>query len=436
MKTKEVQDQPTYEAFLGSLRSALHYLYDPVHLRRSSLVSIMGLEKEFDQGAAVQRLLTRMIQSLKPAVEEPPQSVAWRIYDILNLLYVRQFPREIVANQLGISERQLRREQRQALEALAQISWEKASRPNIRPKETEVPPAATIPIEDQVLKVELDWLETPKTEQRIPLGETLETVAMLACPLANKMQAKLSLHVEPDLVELPFQQHAVRHILLTLLSVMLPSAVGGSVAILAARKEKVVEIRVAAYPMKPRQIEGSEDRKMDIVRQLAVFYGVQFQAGNEEVLLVFPAPQQATVMIIDDNADWLEMLKRFATGNRYQIIGVSSSKTACNLVREIQPDVIFLDVMMPGVDGWQILSELLNQQTGRVIPIVVCSVLPLEDLALSLGSSAFLQKPVTQDQFLGLLEKLTGNLPSWPQTPLSAPPNMTMEGKRKESCGI
>ncbi len=175
---------------------------------------------------------------------------------------------------------------------------------------------------------------------------------------------------------------------------------------------------------------------MDIVRQLAVFYGVQFQAGNEEVLLVFPAPQQATVMIIDDNADWLEMLKRFATGNRYQIIGVSSSKTACNLVREIQPDVIFLDVMMPGVDGWQILSELLNQQTGRVIPIVVCSVLPLEDLALSLGSSAFLQKPVTQDQFLGLLEKLTGNLPSWPQTPLSAPPNMTMEGKRKESCGI
>lgn len=430
MKAKEAHDQPTYEAFIGSLRSALHYLYDPVHLRRSPLVSILGLENEFDQAAALQRLLTGTIHSLKPAVEEPPQSVAWRIYDTLNLLYVRQFARETVANQLGISERQLRREQRQALEALAQILWEKASRQDSPSNQPDLPLAAPASADDQVLREELDRLETSKTEQRVSLGETLETVAALARSLASKMQVQLSLLVDADLAGLPVRQHAVRHILLTLLNVMIPSAAGGVVTVQAARQEKAIKIRVAAHPSNALQAKGVEDGGIETVRRLAVFYGAQFQADEAGVLLAFTAPQQVPVMVIDDNADWLEMLRRFAAGTRYQIIGVRSPETANSLVKEVQPEVIFLDVMMPGIDGWQLLSELHDQQTSRVIPIVVCSVLPLEGLALSLGVSAFLQKPITQDQFLGMLEKLAGagSPPSGQQVHRSLPPNTAIGG--------
>ena len=113
----------SYEQFVGLLRSALHYLYDPVHLRRSPLVDLLGLAGEFDRAAALQRTLVAAIRDLKPPDDESPQSRAWRIYDTLSLHYVRQLGREAVANQLGISERQMRREQRLAIEALAQHLW-------------------------------------------------------------------------------------------------------------------------------------------------------------------------------------------------------------------------------------------------------------------------------------------------------------------------
>jgi CheY-like chemotaxis protein len=47
-----------------------------------------------------------------------------------------------------------------------------------------------------------------------------------------------------------------------------------------------------------------------------------------------------------------------------------------------------VDVMMPNVDGWQIISELRNGPATSQVPIVICSILPLESLALSLGFAA------------------------------------------------
>ena len=62
--------------------------------------------------------------------------------------------------------------------------------------------------------------------------------------------------------------------------------------------------------------------------------------------------------------------------------------------------------MMPKMDGWQILDDLRYEQASGRIPVVVCTVLPLEGLALSLGIMLLLQKPVTQDQFLTILDKM------------------------------
>ena len=110
----------TFDQFVGCLRSALHHLYDPDQLRRSPLARLCGVA-EFDAAAALQRILIEAIESLQPAPTESPQSRAWRIYDALVYRYVRGFDRDVVAGQLGISGRQLRREQRAALEVLADV---------------------------------------------------------------------------------------------------------------------------------------------------------------------------------------------------------------------------------------------------------------------------------------------------------------------------
>ena len=64
-------------------------------------------------------------------------------------------------------------------------------------------------------------------------------------------------------------------------------------------------------------------------------------------------------------------------------------------------------------DGWQILSDLRQDPATAGLPIIICTALPVEDLALSLGATAFLQKPVTQEQFLRVLDQQV-RLSEWP----------------------
>ncbi len=416
--------KPTYDEFVGYLRSSLHYLYDTVHLRRSPLVQLLGLSTEFDQGAALQRVLTDTIRALKPADDEPPQSAAWRIHDTLSLQYIRQYARDAVAMQLGISERQLRREQRLALEALAQRLWQNLDLLTARdaaPARTAETAFAAAPHKDQALNDELVWLQGSAQEQLEPLGEILHTVHTLAQPLAQQWQVPLEFSIASGLADVPLSQLSMRNILLTILSVTIPLTSGGEAAIAVIHTGVRIEIEITCSRIGQAPVLDKDDPRMKTAGQLAAFYGAELAIDRHPqnvgftVTLRLPATEQIPVLVIDDNAGWDEMLKRYAAGSRYHIVGVHLPHAALSLAEKLQPAAIFLDVMMPEIDGWQVLSELRQEQTTSHIPIVVCTALPLEGLALSLGVNAFLQKPVTQDQFLGVLDKLISTS-GWPSS--------------------
>ena len=402
-------ERPPYEEFVSSLRSALHYLYDPVHLRRSPLVDLLGQGASADRAAALQRILTDTIRALKPAEDEAPQSAAWRIYDTLSLQYIRQFTRDVVATQLGISERQLRREQRQALEALAQQLWQKYNLDSLPALSS---PPELSPEKAQALSAELGWLRTPGAEELETLQDILNTVQAIAQPLAGQRQVTLLFQIEPGLEEISVPQMAIRSVLLTILSALIPRVEEGPVNLTVQRAAADLQIEISCASLIPANSVSnqSDESGMETVRQLAAFYGasltLELDAPALCARLLFPIPEQIPVLVIDDNADWLEMLSRYAVGSRYRVITAREPRTAAALAEKIQPGLIFLDVMMPNVDGWQVLSELRQAQSTHPIPVVVCTVLPLADLALSLGVNAFLQKPVTQDQFLAVLDNL------------------------------
>ena len=406
----------TYDQFVEYLRSALHYLYDPVHLRRSPLVDLLGLTGEFDRAAALQRVLTKAIRALKPTEDEPPQSRAWRVYDTLSLQYIRQFTREVVAMQLGVSERQLRREQRLALEALAQHLWQEFD--HAAPQtfgSLEEAATRSAPEPNHALSEELVWLQSSAAEQRIPLDVALATVHSLAQPLARQWQVSLQIDVQSGLSNLPVPQLALRSILLTVLSVAIPRAGHGPVLISAARLDAEIELKVTCSDSRTDSMSFSDKDAagLETARNLAAFYGAHLSLPDQAepgfaVTLTFPSPVQIPVLVIDDNADWHVLLQRYAAGSHYQVVGTRDPATARNLVEKVQPAVIFLDVMMQGVDGWQILSELRHEPVTSRLPIIICTILPVEDLALSLGATAFLHKPVTQDQFLQILDEQIG----------------------------
>jgi len=64
-----------------------------------------------------------------------------------------------------------------------------------------------------------------------------------------------------------------------------------------------------------------------------------------------------------------------------------------------------LDVMLPGIDGWELLGQLREHPQTSCIPVVVCTILPQEPLALALGAAAFLRKPVSREALLSALDR-------------------------------
>ena len=99
----------------SELRAALAHLYDPAALRDSRLMALLGLETRADAIVALRRLLLDAIESLRPGDDVPAQSRSWRYYHILHGRYSEQLTQFEVGNDLGLSVRQLRRQEKRAL---------------------------------------------------------------------------------------------------------------------------------------------------------------------------------------------------------------------------------------------------------------------------------------------------------------------------------
>ena len=110
-------------AFVREVRQALVHLYDPAVLRHSTLVRLLSLETDQDPVASLRSILEDEIEALRPGADVPSDSNAWRVYHILHYRYVEQSPQNEVAKDLAVSVRQLRRQERSALELLADRLW-------------------------------------------------------------------------------------------------------------------------------------------------------------------------------------------------------------------------------------------------------------------------------------------------------------------------
>lgn len=411
---KTVMD--SYEEFLHHLREALSALYDPATLRRNPLRRLLGTGEGVSNSAALRDLLIAAIESLRPAHETPAQARAWRIYDLLHFRFVQQFGPDEVADQLGISARHLRREQHAALEALAARLQER-----YLPAGLSEPPAE----EDEAgpqWRQELAWLQDAPPEQGVNLQEGLPAVLALVEPLAQQHQVALELQMDNQPLDVAMHPVALRQILLSVLDAAIHAGAHGRVLVTAQPAAAEIVVRIACAP--GTAAYGSPDAaELRMTRRLARLCGcvVDVSTTDERFAahLLLPALGRLPVLVIDDNPDTLELLRRYAAGTRYQILVTRDPDQALGLVQQIAPQIIVLDVMMPQVDGWEVLGRLRQHPRTGQIPVVVCSILTQEELALTLGASGFVQKPVTRQDFLAALDRLTPLEQSVPSSQLA-----------------
>ena len=112
---------------------------------------------------------------------------------------------------------------------------------------------------------------------------------------------------------------------------------------------------------------------------------------------------KGTVLIIDDDPHSSELVERQLSSAGFTSIKATSGETGLELARQLLPDVITLDVMMPGLDGWQVLQKIKSDPITASIPVVMMSVLDQHLLAESLGATGWLHKPLHRPELKRLL---------------------------------
>jgi signal transduction histidine kinase/DNA-binding response OmpR family regulator len=286
----------------------------------------------------------------------------------------------------------------------------------------------------------------------------VEAVVGTAAPMAKEKGLRIAAHVSPGLGPIVSDETKVRQILLNLVSNAVKFTKEGSVDVtIEPRGDDRWAVIVADTGIgiadehhelvfeEFRQVDASSTRQaggtglgLSIARGLARLLGGRLtlksapgQGSTFTVELprtlpgdkpVAPAPsatQPASpavteppvgggrlIVAIDDDPEALQLLMEHLRGSGFTVVPAGDGATGVRLVRELHPAVVTLDVLMPGMDGWQVLGALKADPATAGIPVVVLSFVDNKALGFSLGAASYLTKPIEREQLLQAVERL------------------------------
>ena len=411
--------------FTRELRTALISLYDPVTLRASPLTELFDPGQRSDPVSILRRTLLDGVESLRPTRDTPQGSRAWRVYQILRRRYTEGLSQRQVAGDLGLSIRQLQREEKLAREMLADHLWLA-----YHLEENALQVAAAEPDEDQEtveeapvqsVQEELEWLRSSVPLQLTDVGELIQEVLETVEPLMALPEITAVVQPEGER-HVALRAAIVRQALLDILSTAIRYAQDGRLHIQTELPPQQVLIRVSAYPGREPFGRGHtqanlQSESLAMAAQLIQLcngslhwdtaHGAPPELGAKfTATIVLPAPEQTLVLVVDDNADALQLAQRYLSNTRYLFIGTQDAARGLELAAELGPAAVLLDVMMPGRDGWTLLGQLREHPKTGHIPVIVCTILSQRELALALGAAGFIRKPVKRAELLSMLGQL------------------------------
>ena len=118
-----------------------------------------------------------------------------------------------------------------------------------------------------------------------------------------------------------------------------------------------------------------------------------------------PPPVGDLVLIVDDDPGMLDLLGRLLARDGYRVATAASGEEGIELTRSLHPKAVVLDVLMPHLDGWAVLSALKNDEDTRAIPVIVLTMLDDSEMAFALGAAEFMTKPVDRQLLASALRR-------------------------------
>jgi DNA-binding response OmpR family regulator len=115
---------------------------------------------------------------------------------------------------------------------------------------------------------------------------------------------------------------------------------------------------------------------------------------------------QTKVLVIDDDKEMTDMLKVILEPNTFDVVAANNSVLGIDLVRQVKPEVVVLDLLMPDMDGWQVCKEIRKISQ---VPILVLSAISKPGMvarALDEGADDYLLKPMPSSMLIAHIKKL------------------------------
>ena len=280
--------------------------------------------------------------------------------------------------------------------------------------------------------------------------ESVVTAAVATVkPLADQKHLGIKVDIPPDLPPLYGDQVKVRQVVLNLLSNAIKFTLEGGIEISAEPRGSMVEFRVKdtgiGVPAHARdhifeefrQADGSTSRRfggtglgLSISRKLirlqngdltldsaegvgstfrvtlpcVIHHAPESESDFQSFTMEVSTSPRLSALCIDDDPGSLNLLGRHLTSAGYEVRTALNADAGLAEARQRPPDLITLDIMMPGKDGWQALEEIRADPELKKIPVVIVSIIENRSLAMALGATASLPKPIDRAFLLSALE--------------------------------
>jgi PAS domain S-box-containing protein len=155
-------------------------------------------------------------------------------------------------------------------------------------------------------------------------------------------------------------------------------------------------------------VESTEGEGTTFTMRLPAVVGEPHRPPAAEpsgITLSVPAGNGQTALVIDDDPAARELLEAFFRKEGFAVAVATTGPDGVRLAREVRPAIITLDVMMPGMDGWAVLTQLKAEPELAEIPVIMVTIVDDRNLGYALGATDYLTKPVDRDRLATLVRR-------------------------------
>ena len=112
-----------------------------------------------------------------------------------------------------------------------------------------------------------------------------------------------------------------------------------------------------------------------------------------------------TVVVIEDDRPSTDLLTVYLESAGFEVSSAQDGPSGLEAIRRMKPVAVVLDILLPLVNGWDVLAALKRDPETAAIPVIVVSIVDERAKGLSLGATDYLVKPVSRDHLLAALAR-------------------------------